>query len=94
MKQTTDLEQHQKMWCEQFAVSDVAVGDIAHIVAKDGTLLYNLVHGAKVYDYQGMNLCLTNCLTHDANEDTVRQLIFYPNGRLYTDWQYKGSILL
>lgn len=70
------------------------IAEVRESVERDGTLLYRLVHGAAVYDLHGMNLCISNCLTHDPEEETVRQLIFYPDGGLYTDWVFKGSVLL
>lgn len=63
-------------------------------VNKVGKLIRTLVHGGVIYDVDGQNVCLTDCLTHDPNEEEIRQLIFYPSGELYTDWQYKGSRLL
>lgn len=68
--------------------------DIINYVRRHGTLIQNLVHGAQVYDLNGQNLCLSNCLTRNPEEETARQLIFFPNGELYTDWQFKGSVLL
>lgn len=63
-------------------------------VIKNGTKLYDLVHGATVYDYKGQNVCMSTCLTSDPDIETIRQLIFHPDGKLFTDWQYKGSRLL
>ena len=52
-------------------------------------LLRNLVHGARVFDYRGQNLCLTDCLTGTQDEgdvEEVRQLIFYSGGMISYDW--------
>lgn len=81
-------------WVHGNAVGHTLTAEINQHVATNGTLLYKLVHGAAVYDYKSMNLCLTNCLTLDPTEETIRQLIFYPDGSLYTDWAKKGSVLL
>jgi hypothetical protein len=81
-------------WVKDNLVNRANVKDIQYAVKNNGTLLYKLVHGAAVYDYMGTNLCLTNCLTIDPTEETIRQLIFYPDGSLYTDWAKKGSVLL
>jgi len=57
--------------------------------------LMELVHGATVYDVNGQNVCLSNCLTIQPEEkDKLRQIIFYPDGSLYYDWQYEGARLL
>lgn len=53
-----------------------------------------LVHGATVYDVDGQNLCVSNCLTIDVADETLRQLIFFPDGHLRYDWRYPGAILL
>ena len=59
-----------------------------------GTRLMELVHGAVVYDLGGQNICLSNCLTIDPQNEQIRQLIFFPDGHLRYDWQYPGAILL
>lgn len=81
-------------WVKNNFIDPKTTNEIHAHVTHNGTLLYKLVHGAAVYDYKGMNLCLTNCLTRDPNEETIRQLIFFPDGSLYTDWAMKGSVLL
>jgi len=60
-----------------------------------GIKLMQLPHGGVVYDFQGQNLCMTDCLTMSpSSEDGLRQIIFYPSGKLTYDWQYKGAILM
>ncbi len=59
-----------------------------------GNEILNLPHGAIVYDVNGQNVCLTNCLTVDKNTEEMRQLIFFPDGHLRYSWQYPGAILL
>jgi len=81
-------------WILKNSLDPSQIESIKDFVIKNGKLLYNLLHGAAVYDLFGQNFCLTNCLTIDPSEETIRQLIFYPTGNLYTDWSLKGSILL
>jgi len=68
--------------------------EIVNTVRCRGTILLNLVHGAQVFDLDGQNLCLKNCLTRDPLEETVRQLIFFPDGKLTYDWEYEGARIL
>lgn len=63
-------------------------------VERHGTRLLSLMHGAEVYDVEGQNVCLSDCLTSDASGEDLRSLIFYSDGRLCYDWQYDGAILL
>jgi hypothetical protein len=67
---------------------------IAEWARDHGRLLMNLVHGCAVYDVSGQNLCMANCLTLDPQEPELRQIIFWPHGRLTYDWRYEGAILL
>lgn len=59
-----------------------------------GTPILSLMHGARVYDVDGQNVCLTDCLTLSPQADDIRTLIFYSNGRLAYDWQYDGAVIL
>lgn len=61
---------------------------------EDGTLLMTLGHGAKVYDFHGQNVCLSNCLTMKPETDELRQIILFPDGHIRGSWQHPGFILL
>jgi len=58
-----------------------------------GRVLHKLPHGAIVYDIDGQNFCLSNCLTIQPDLDEVRQVIYVDGGIIY-DWQYAGAIIL
>ncbi len=59
-----------------------------------GTHILTLQHGSKVYDVDGQNVCLSDCLTvHPDGEEEVRQIIFFPDGHLRYDWQREGAII-
>ena len=62
-----------------------------------GQKLLTLRHGdqamATVYDVDGQNLALSDCLTVGATSDALRTLIFYSDGRLTYDWQFLGARL-
>jgi len=63
-------------------------------VSMNGKLLMKLIHNAEVFDFRDQNLCMSNCLTLDPNEDVLRQLIYFPDGHIRYDWQYQGAIIL
>ena len=67
---------------------------LQRFVAQRGTLLLTLMHGARVYDVAGQNVCVSDCLTVEAESDNIRTLIFYGDGRVAYDWQYDGAVLL
>ena len=64
-----------------------------YLMMKVATPLLNLGHGATVYDCQGQNICINNCLTESKDPNDIRQLIFMSNGIFYS-WQYKGARIL
>jgi molybdenum cofactor biosynthesis enzyme MoaA len=85
-----------KKWTTENQVSKKNLEDIHNYLKITSTItpLLSLVHGATVYDYNGQNVCMTNCLTRSTDENEIRQLIYFPDGRLRYDWELKGAILL
>jgi hypothetical protein len=81
-------------WTRENALSDAEVGAINAYVKTNGTLLHRLMHNTVIYDVGGQNVCLGTCLTQDPDQNDFRQLIFFPSGDLYWDWQYKGARIL
>ncbi len=81
-------------WTTKHQLSQKQLSQIRKFLDKEATELMRLVHGAIVYDLDGQNICFTNALTIEPESDEVRQLIFFPDGHLRYDWQYKGAILL
>jgi len=59
-----------------------------------GKVLLELPHGASVFDVRGQNVCVNNCLTSTSNPDEIRQIIFFPDGRIAYDWCYPGARIL
>lgn len=81
-------------WTENHMIGDERMKEISGYLDDKGTVLMDLIHGATVYDVDGQNVCLTNCLTLEPDNEKIRQLIFFPDGHLRYDWQYEGAILL
>lgn len=68
--------------------------DITGYIKTNGTKLMRMVHGAEVFDLDGQNICLNNCLSLQPESEEMRNLIFFPNGDLRYYWQYPGALLL
>lgn len=81
-------------WVEKNYLPNTEIGMMRDYLDANGKRLMELPHGAIVYDYKGQNVCLNNCLTIDPKGETIRQLIFFPDGHLRYDWQYEGAVLL
>lgn len=60
----------------------------------------SLAHGAKVYSVQleenepEVNVCLSNCFTPSVKDEEIRQIIWFPNGRITDNWDHEGFIIL
>jgi len=63
-------------------------------VSTVGNSVLKLVHGAEIFDYEGQNVCLTNCITTNESSEKMRQIIFHPDGTIGYDWKYSGAVLL
>lgn len=81
-------------WTSQHYLPPEQLDGVRQFLEVNGALLMTLVHGARVYDLKGQNVCLTDSLTLEPRSDDLRQLIFFPDGHLRYDWQYPGAILL
>jgi molybdenum cofactor biosynthesis enzyme MoaA len=89
------LDTEVSAWTLDHALPKKTLGAITDYVEINGTLIQRLMHGMDVYDVNGQNVCLGNCLTLDSSQkDDLRSLIFFPEGSLYWDWQYKGARIL
>lgn len=69
--------------------------DINRFLQEHGTVVRTFPFGGTVYsifDIRRQNVCSTTSLTKDVNpKNFLRQLIFYPGGRIATDWTEKGE---
>jgi molybdenum cofactor biosynthesis enzyme MoaA len=81
-------------WVSEHSISQKKEKEIAKYFDDNSRLLLNLAHGAKVYDHEGQNISINNCLTSSTDPDDIRQLIFHPDGHLYYDWSSKAAIII
>jgi len=56
--------------------------------------LPDLPHGGTVFDFNGQNVCISNCLTDTLDRNDIRQIIFFPTGEIGYDWKYRGARIL
>ena len=93
---SVDVKNDIYKWVEDNKIGNKTLCRIADFLVMDkkSTLLLELAHGGKVYDYDGQNISLSTCLTRSKDIEDIRQLIFLPDGHLYFDWEKKGAIFL
>ncbi len=49
--------------------------------------------GYEVFDYQGVAVCVSECLTIKPEEDTIRSAILYPDGHLRYSWEFPAAVI-
>jgi hypothetical protein len=81
---TSDTDVYE--WTNQHQLKQSQLDAMKGYLEKTGTVVKELPFGATIYDVHGQNVCLTNSLTKDEDDSYMRQLIFFPNGRIATDW--------
>ena len=65
-----------------------------HLELMGAQILLKLPHGGVVYDVRGQNVAVTTCLTKTTDPNDIRQIIFFPDGRISYDWQHPGARIL
>lgn len=84
-------------WIEKHKLSDLEKGNIRLYLEKEGTELLRIDRIGSIYDVMGQNVMFSVPLDkkeRDINPENGRQLIFFPNGRIYYEWEMEGGILL
>jgi len=94
MLRTGSESERRADWCKSHALKECDIEAVTNFVRTEGTKIMTLPHGAQVFDYDGQNICLTDCLTESPDSDNLRQIIYYPDGRLTYSWQHEGARLL
>jgi molybdenum cofactor biosynthesis enzyme MoaA len=80
-------------WAQKQIIDKKEIEKIKKFLEKNGNKL--LTSGnAILYDINGQNVCLTDALTINPETDNLRQIIFFPDGHLKFDWQFKGATLI
>lgn len=93
-KPSNSCDREHWAWTKAHQLPANRVAQLRRYLDRNGTRLLELSHGAIVYDLDGQNVCLNNCLTIKSATPELRNLIFYPDGHLRFYWQYGGAILL
>ncbi len=90
---TRDVEASQ--WTANHRLSRGDLQAIHKWLEFHGTRILELPHGARVYDVDGQNVCMNHCLDpQPTRPDLMRNLIFFPDGRLRHRWDADGSVIL
>lgn len=81
------------VWSLQHRLSQEFYDRISAYLLAEGVKISTYDYGGEVFDVKGQNVCFTNALTINPNSEVFRQAIFFPDGHLRFDWQYKAAII-
>lgn len=81
------------LWSRVHRLSQKFYDEISQYLQGFGVKILTFDYGGEVFDIEGQNVCFTNALTINPNSETLRQAIFFPEGHLRFDWQYKGAVI-
>jgi len=81
-------------WTKAHELSQKNLDDIENFLIKNGHKIASFDYGGAIYDVDGQNVCFTNALTLNKNSENFRQAIYFPDGHVRFDWQYKGAIII
>ena len=79
---------------KRYEIAPRIVSHLQEFVSSKATSLLFLSYSSTVYDYEGQNLCISDCLTRSKNPEEIRQIIYFPNGEISYDWEYPGARIL
>lgn len=72
-----------------------AAKKLYHLMKAEGyPELPRIPGGGRVFDVDGQNCAIGNCLTETDDPDDTRQIIYWPDGRITTSWHLKGARIL
>lgn len=88
----------QDKWIEEFGGKKEKLREIVEYICENGDPLNKLEFGAIRYLVHDMSTVVdTNCMGKSSNNDEIKEdlkfLILRPDGKLYTQWDSKGSVL-
>jgi pyruvate-formate lyase-activating enzyme len=80
-------------WTKAHQLSPKTLDAIELYLRQEGNQIASFDYGGAIYDVDDQNVCFTNALTLNKDSEDFRQAIYFPDGHVRFDWQYKGAII-
>ena len=101
---TSENDSEENTWIENNKAHTSTLAGLNYHIVTNGRELERLPFGAMRYSLDGISTVLdSNCMASNGDdlakrlgtdgEETIRYLILRPNGKLYTKWDDKGSLI-
>lgn len=83
----------QDKWIDEHNISGKAMGNIMGYVFDNGRKLERLPFGAMKYSIHGISTVIDEDCMNVQNKDVMKYLIIRENGKMYSKWDDKGSLI-
>jgi molybdenum cofactor biosynthesis enzyme MoaA len=80
-------------WVKEHAISWEMLTELRASLCERGTPILSLMHGARVWDVNGVAVGVRECLTRSKQIEEIRSLIYWPDGKITYDWSYAAARL-
>ncbi len=93
---TPESSSEQGKWISEnvTAVTTDFVAELRVDILQKGNYLDTLEYGSDRYDYHGFSVVIDDdSIAQNDNKSAVKYLILRPNGRLYSKWDSKASLI-
>lgn len=80
-------------WTKAHELTSNNMSEIESYLNENGNRIGAFDYGGSIYDVDGQNVCFTNALTLKTDSEDFRQAIYFPDGHVRFDWQYRGAII-
>ncbi len=82
-----------KKVAEFVRANQVDTTPIWEYLRKHGQKIITFTWGSEIFDYQGIAICISDCLTVRPEDDTIRSAILYPDGHLRYSWEFPAAVI-
>lgn len=83
----------QSYWVQENSVENDYFGRLNDTIKTFGKPLYRLPFGPMVYSIYGMSTVIDDDCMNKDNQDILKYIILREDGKLYTQWDDKGSLI-
>lgn len=83
----------QSRWVEEHSINPKFWERISSYIIEKGTALERLPYGARRYSVKDISVVVDDDSMSYESKDEIKYLVLRPNGKLYTRWDTKGSLL-
>lgn len=84
----------QHAWLKEHSIDDSFFETLNSYIKREGRFLDTLEYGQSRYDVHGLSVVVDDdCMATDESRNAIKYLILRENGRIYSKWDSKASLI-